>query len=833
MPRSPQPRAMIALIVLAAWHMGFSSTPLLLAQNHDFSDELPRIAPLEPDKAMASFKVAKGFRIEMAAHEPMVVDPIAMAFDEQSRLFVVEMRGYSEDADKNLGRIRLLVDTDNDGRFDKSTIYLDHLSWPTAITCFDGGVFIAVAPDILYCKDIDGDGVADIRKRVFTGFGRGNVQGLVNTLKWGLDHRIHGATSSSGGLIKRVYDPKSVAINLRGRDFSFDPRKLDLRPESGGAQHGMSFDEWGRKFVCSNSDHLQAVMYEDRYAARNPYLASPRSRVSIATDGPQAPVFRISPVEPWRIVRTRLRVAKAVPGPIEGGGKPAGYFTGATGATIYTGGQFGPSFTDGGNHGLAIIGDVGSNIVHRKLVVAKGVGFEANRIDDKSEFVASKDIWFRPAQFANGPDGALYIADMYREVIEHPKSLPPVIKKHLDLTSGRDRGRIYRVVADNFVQPKRQSLAEMSTLQLVQTFESRIGWRRWTADRLLYERNDTAAAAPLRKLASASQSAVARMHAINALVGLGAANEKDIVLGLSDTDPHVREIAIRLAEPMAPGSRKVRDALLSTIHSQAWAADARIRYQLAFTLGGLKDDRRIAALAHTLKADGRDPWIRFAVLSSLRKEADTLLSLIKADKAFSGSATGKLVIADLTKLVATVKRVGDKVAAPNITSATNKRSADDVAAKNKLIESYRPALTMAGNAKRGLQVFTKNCAACHRIETPNGAIGKAIGPNLAAARNRGAEAILANVLDPNREVNPQYLGYHLTTRDSDQHTGMILSESATSLTLLRSDGSTLDLLRADLESIRQTSLSFMPEGLEKSIDVKSMADLLAFLLAQP
>ncbi|MDC0936475.1 cytochrome C, partial [Pirellulales bacterium] len=149
-------------------------------------------------------------------------------------------------------------------------------------------------------------------------------------------------------------------VDLAGRDFSFDPRSLALRAESGGAQHGMCFDDWGRKFVCSNSDHLQVVMYEDRYAARHPQIVAPAARVSIAADGGQATVFRRSPVEPWRIVRTRLRAAGSVPGPLEGAGTPAGYFTSATGVMIYRGDAM------PGDRNRAFVADVGSNIVHRK-----------------------------------------------------------------------------------------------------------------------------------------------------------------------------------------------------------------------------------------------------------------------------------------------------------------------------------------------------------------------------------------------------------------------------------------------------------------------------------
>ena len=277
----------------------------------------------------------------------------------------------------------------------------------------------------------------------------------MNSFQWGLDNRIYLAISSSGAeLTKAGRRARRRPLALRGRDIAIDPRTWNVTPVSGGAQHGMSFDDWGNRFVCSNSDHLQEVMYEDRYLARNPYLAAPSPRRSIAADGPQADVFRTSPVEPWRIVRTRLRATGVVPGIVEGGGRPAGYFTGATGATIYRGDAWPSEW-----HGVAIVGDVGSNLVHRKQLEPDGVGFIGRRIDEKSEFVSSSDIWFRPCQFANAPDGTLYILDMYREVIEHPASLPPIIKKHLDLTSGRDRGRIYRVVPDGFKQPTLPKLA--------------------------------------------------------------------------------------------------------------------------------------------------------------------------------------------------------------------------------------------------------------------------------------------------------------------------------------------------------------------------------------
>ena len=272
----------------------------------DFSDELPRIPASSPDAALKSFTVAEGFEIQAVACEPLIASPVAIEWDAQGRLYVCEMRGYSEDRDAGLSRIRRLEDTDQDGVFDTSLVYADGLLWPTAIFPYKGGLFVGDAPNLYYFRDDDEDGKAETKEVVLTGFGTSNVQGLMNSFRWGLDNRIHIACSSAAGKIGRPGSTQRVEV--RGRDIAFNPDTFEIEVTSGGGQHGMVFDDWGRKFVSSNSNHIQQVMYEDHYLKRNPYLKAPPARVSIAADGPQAEVYRTSPVEPWRIVRTRLRV---------------------------------------------------------------------------------------------------------------------------------------------------------------------------------------------------------------------------------------------------------------------------------------------------------------------------------------------------------------------------------------------------------------------------------------------------------------------------------------------------------------------------------------------
>lgn len=616
-------------------------------------EDLPRIPATPPEKAHETFEIKDGFRIDLVAAEPLLVDPVAVAFDENGRMFVIEMVDYSERRDERLGQVKVLEDTDGDGRFDESRVYADDLAWPTAVICYDGGIFVASSPDILWFKDTNGDGKADERKTIFTGFGshakRLNVQALLNNLTWGLDNRIHGATSRNGGLIQSVVHPNDPPVELRSRDFSFDPRTLKIRAEAGGGQHGMSFDNRGRKFVCSNSHHLQSLMYEERYAGRNSHYTMPRNLIDIAVDGPAAEVYRISPDEPWRITRTKWRVDGLVPGPVEGGGRVSGYFTGATGATVYRGNALPSSFLNN-----VFIGDAGGNLVHRKLVRTEGVEPVAERPEDEQtvEFLASTDNWFRPVDFANAPDGALYILDMYREVIEHPWSIPESIKQYLDLNSGNDRGRIYRVVPEDFEQPAPVRLAEMSPARLVATLGHPNGWHRDTAARLLYERQDRRAVPHLENFARNASSALGRMHALYALAGLGALKPGHVTEALADPDERVRQHAVRCAEAFADDSGPAAEALADQLTSLSGDPSPLVRYQLAFTLGEMAHPDRIRALAEIVERDIDDKWISAAVLSSLADGAGELFAVISADSALSARPEIRRFLGELIGMIA-------------------------------------------------------------------------------------------------------------------------------------------------------------------------------------
>ncbi len=969
----------------------------------DPAKDLPRYPAVEPHDAIATWKVKPGFRMKLAAHEPQLRSPIAISFDERGRMFVVEMIDYSElrDVTPHLGRVSMLEDKDGDGIYETSTVFADNLPWPTGVICANGGIYVIATPDVYFFKDTTGAGQADVREVVFTGFGTGlkllNVQGLANCPQWGLDNRIHiQAGGGNRGIVTSPKRPDLKGIELGGKDFWFDPRTYEFGLEAGGAQYGMSFDDYGRKFACSNSDHLQYFVYDDRYAARNPFFSMPSPRQSIAADGGAAEVYRISPDEPWRIVRTRWRVAGVVKGAVEGGGRVSGYFTGATGTTVYRGDAYGDDFKNN-----TFTGDAGGQLVHRKKIYADGVSLIGKRPDDEQnfEFAASKDTWVRVVNFANAPDGCLHVIDMYREVIEHPWSIPDEIKKHLDLNSGSDRGRIYRIEpvrADwsrrtgTAAVPGGESLAEMSATDLVKTLEHPNGWHRDTAARLLYERQDKSAVTLLEKLVSESANPLAKIHALGALGGLGALNEAFVIKAMADKSEHVRERAVKLAEHFTLNSFP-NTPIWEAVKRMAGDPDLHVRFQAALTAGQFTDGDKTVPLLEIIRRDAGDSWIAAAVLSAPPHVTGPLFSELSRDEKFSTSPAGRDFLRKLAQVIGAkndakesaatlrmitqgnvsalmirafaegLKRAGSSIAkvdadnklaavfakaadtvrdakasevarigAINLVSldapkqavpallvcleksqpeavqsagvsalgqftgnevtdalivrwpdfqgkariaafavmrarperavallhaieakkiAAGELSASDVQglfkhkdpavaaladkvlaelkppSRESIIAKFKPALAAKGDAARGREIYAQRCVTCHRV----GGQGIQLGPDLITVKAKGRDGILTAILDPNKEVAPQFIAYTVETKDGQSLTGFITKDDASGLTLKMIGGAEQTIPRNQIKGSSSSGLSLMPEGIEAGMDVQAMADLLTFI----
>jgi len=997
MDRTPPLLAAVmgTVFALAAGLSGSEPPAKQDAANQDYAAELPRVPPKTPAESQKAFVVRPGFRVELAASEPLLRSPVAMDFDEDGRLYVAEFPEYNEyAATKPLGKgcIRLLEDADGDGVYETSGVFAADVPMATAVACWDGGVYVGSAPDLLYLKDTNGDGKADVRRVVLTGFGKDRGgEGMLNSFRWALDNRFHISTSLDGGDVHRAGQADAKTVSVRGYGLVFDPRGEAFELTGGGGQHGMGRDDWGRTYVCGNSDPFHLVMYDSRYLARNRYLQAPPAAVNIAPLGKYTKLFRVSPVESWRSLRTRLRSQGIVPGSDEGG-SPSGFFTGGSGVTVYRGDAFPAQF-----RGNLFVGDVSNNLVHRALAVQDGVRVVARSAEEGREFLASGDNWFRPVQMANGPDGCLWIIDMCRELIEGAAFLPPQILKHIDAGSGFDRGRIWRVVPEGH-EPKRRTVGKnATTAELVALLEHPNGWHRDTASRLLYQRQDQAAVPPLRHLAAHSKSPLGRAHALSALAGIHALDPDLVLAALSDSEPHVRELALRLAEPFCKVEARVQDRL----EELAGDPEPTVRYQAAFSLGELPGTRPAKALAALAVRDGADPWTRVAILSSVSgcagevfgqlagnspfrgaphgraflialaaqcgagERPDDLSAVLKAVdsppagdqalsrdivaallsrmpaaalKKYSGADAGKMgailagllvnarrtaieekntaaaraaairslrfapfndVQALLSELLAsrqppevqsaaieTLARFEDArvaslllqrwpgmspklratatealfartewigafldaveqghVGRTDVSPArldllknypvaavrerTAKIFASGLARRQDVIGMYEEALQRKGDRDRGKAVFKAHCASCHRLE----GVGQEVGADLSAIGDQGREGILLNILDPNRDVKPQFLSYVLVTKGGRVLTGMIAAETANSLTIRKPDGVEETVLRLEIEELRGTGLSFMPEGLEKDVDIAAMADLLSYLIS--
>ncbi|HET6878615.1 MAG TPA: PVC-type heme-binding CxxCH protein, partial [Pirellulales bacterium] len=601
--------------------------------------------------------------MQLIAAEPLVTDPVAMVYDENGLAYVAEMSDYpytdkttdkpfvERTMDRPIGRVRVLEDTDGDGDFDRGTIFAEELSWPTGLALWKGGVFVAATPDIWYFKDTDGDRRADVRQKVFTGFRKFNVQAVMNNLVWGLDHRIYGAGSSNGGQIRAADQPEAKPWLLGRNDFCFDPRDRSFALLSGGARFGNTFDDWGNRFVCNIRNPVQHVVLPSRYLARNPYLPVVTAVHDAAESGDTLPVYRISPVEVWRAVRATRMVSEANPSTPRSETNAAGYFTSSSGLTIYRGAAYPREF-----YGNAFLGEVAGNLVHRQVLSPDGVTFRAVRGDERSEFVRSRDNWFRPVNYVNAPDGTLHIVDMYRETIEHPWSIPDDIKAQLDLESGRDRGRIYRLAPDGFHVPPPPRLGQATDRELVAQLENPNCWWRETAHRLLFERQSQHAVPPLQTMLAESENPLARLHALWSLEGLSALTDDELLRALSDVSAGVREHAVQLAERRLAQSPVLADRVLALADDD----ELRVRFQVAFTLGELMGpqvaegtrNRAAAALAAIARRDAADPWLRTAVLSSAGEGAADLLAKILGDVGEVELPPGQL--ASLARDLATV-----------------------------------------------------------------------------------------------------------------------------------------------------------------------------------
>ncbi|MBI1760615.1 MAG: c-type cytochrome [Acidobacteria bacterium] len=578
---------------------------------------------------LKTFKLSEASKAELFLSEPKVMSPTEMAWDEFGRLYVAEMLDYPEDPPPGTparSRIRMLEDKDGDGVYETTTIFAEHVLEVSGLHPWKGGLLVTAAPDILWLKDNDGDGKADVRQVLYTGFPMVNPEARITNLRYGLDNWFYGAQNGNDGKVTSPAHPERPPILIRGTDFRFNPTRDLAEAASGPAQFGSSFDDFGNQFITQNTIHLRHVILPMQYIRRAPLLEVPAYAFDISDHGkPSAQIFPLTEPQEWRKERTALRQQRYNENGLNRVEQVGGYFSGASGGTVYNGDNFPAEYRNN-----VFTGDVSANLIHRDIVKPDGVTFTASRSLNNTEFLAATDVWFRPCNFANAPDGNLYVMDIYRLFIETPESIPEEIKKGMDFYAGDKLGRIWRIAPNkpNVQRGLKVNLGTASTAELVKTLEHANGWHRFTAQRLLVERQDKAAIPYLKELAEKSASPQGRLHALWTLEGLSALDEALILKALKDSDAHLREHGLRLAESFLLKSKALADATLAT----AKDSDLRVQFQAAFTLGQLTDVRALNALADLALQRSDDQWFRLAILSSAADSASQFYALLRTKK---------------------------------------------------------------------------------------------------------------------------------------------------------------------------------------------------------
>jgi putative membrane-bound dehydrogenase-like protein len=944
-------------------------------------------APLAPDDALKTIHVKPGFRVELVAAEPLIVDPVAFDWGPDGRLWVVEMRDYPNGLDwhgpadqknKPGGRVKVLRDKDGDGRYDEATTFLDNLSFPTGIKVWHKGVLVTAAPEIIYAEDTNGDNVADVISPLFRGFGEGNQQHRVNGLRWGYDGWLYVGNGDSGGRIKSLLTGEE--LNISGRDLRINPETGAMEAQSGQTQFGRDRDDFGNWFGGNNSNPIWHYVLDDHYLRRNPNLAAPDVKRHISKVPGPAPVFPKS--------KTLARFNDF---------DRANRFTSACSPMIYRDTLLGDDF-----YGNCFICEPVHNLVHREIVQPDGLSFVATRSEDEasSEFLASTDSWFRPVMCRTGPDGALYIADMYRFVIEHPQWIPEGVQRQIDLKLGDDKGRIYRVFHESAPPRPFVRLDQLEPAKLAAAIDSPNGPQRDLAQQMLLWNKSPDAIPVLTDFATKATLPQVRVQALATLTLLDALKEETLLAALRDSHAGVQKEAVRLSEPLLAESAQVRAAVGELVSSDSLP----IRLQVAYSAGAVRqgaDGLRWAAqvLKEIRQAHNGDRFLQLAVLSSLHRDNVAVLieEVLTSDQDSAASealfeAALPLLQVDALRNVAskimqpepadadgaTLRRLGTllkivqrrdrpreqqlgldltrrteayfavarrlaesqpedratrsrRVEAIELLGQSRSNEAADLqllgrllrpqegpethsaallalvqrgakdtprilladwqrytpqqranilnvllvredwtdqllaameagqleasqldaarrqtllvhkspalrqraeklfsagsADRREVLETHQDVLKLTPDVVRGRKVFAKSCAPCHKI----GDVGHDVGPNLAALSDRSPPVMLTAILDPNRAVEDKFRVYQVLLLDGRILSGMLAVETSTSLTIAGPEGKQTTILRSEIEELRATGKSLMPDGLERDLTKQDLADLLGLL----
>ncbi len=503
--------------------------PGVLAEPSDrVVDTHPAWAPLSPEESMKRLRLPPGFCVELVASEPLIREPVALTWDGNGRMYVVEMRGYMQDleatgAKEPVGRISRLEDTNGDGKMDTHSAYLDGLIEPRAILAIDDGLLVGEPPDLWFCQDGGGDGVADIKRHVTDKFSLrdSNVEHKANSLTWGMDNWIH--------------------VSQHGRRYQVIEETIRHESVPSVGQWGLTRNDEGRFIFSTNSNPGMCLFVPPRYLSGAAHKDSRRTMTgAIHRNGGYDSVW---PAMVTPDLQSGPGAARKSDGTLR-------HFTSACGQTIFRGDRLGEDM-----QGDYFICEPVGRLVRRSEVRHTESGHIelTNRFEkDLGEFITSTDGNFRPVNAHTGPDGCLYIVDMYRGVVQEKAFLTPYLREEI-LRAGYDknvgRGRIYRVVRDGMKRGPRPKLLEATPKELAEYLGHPNGWWRDTAQSLLVTRQVQSVTPTLKKMALEHEDPLAQLHALWTLDGIGQLDRETILSLTRHHDSRIRIAAVRTMDP--------------------------------------------------------------------------------------------------------------------------------------------------------------------------------------------------------------------------------------------------------------------------------------------
>lgn len=869
--------------------------------------------PRSPEESAASFQLPAGFRMEVVASEPLIASPSGIAWDEQGRMFISELHGYNlegqldiEELNKSgeldtqvrrvqaseehkkaaekgsYGVIKLLTDTNGDGRMDNAQVWADDLPPAYGLVSARKGVIVACAPDIIYLADLDGDGTAEIRETLFTGFATGMLERGINAPQWGDDGWIYFGRGWPGGTITGPYLDGS--IELPDTDFRIRADGSAIEPVTGGTHtFGFTMTQGGDRFVIGTTrPGIFVAPLPYRYQLRNPNVAA----TQIETRTGDARAYSLAPAHPWRSKRADHPGYFSFYNSRFGAPEidPNGWFTAACGNLIYRDNAL------PGLQGQLLACEPSGNLIHRAEVKQDGPALSLHRLSEEkeSEFAATNDQWSHPINLLHGPDGAIWIVDYYREIIEDYSAIPRHLQQQYELYNGADHGRIYRLVHETMDKTPAPDLSSLSATDLAKELLNPIYWRRQTAQRLLLEGDAQETKDALEKLLKDHYSnEAAVIPALRVLNELGYLKPSTLALFVAHPHTDVRLHAIQISATKIENPRLLEVIL----NAAARESNPRVQIEFALILGESDSPKALNVLADYARKHSNVQWMTDAILSSVHGRSSLLLTQLLTNPGQAGS-----FIASLSRSIAasqdpkeleqalismasakpslqqtvlkhlnegrryapgmTLKNAKARASLLTLTTshdseisklATDLRTnlgkpasftetqvpeipnaySSAYQVTDETFQAFTDALNQDRDLLAGSELFQLHCALCHKV----GNKGNEVGPDVLGEAGVAEESLLRHVILPNARIRPGFGTTYAIMNDGSMITGLLKEDGPTGITLTIPGGIEKTLLRKDIQRIERRYASMMPPY-ANIIQPDDMADLLGWIRSQ-